>query len=40
MIQKVLKDPLTRATLPKLLSRLMDKRLATHIESRIRRVTY
>ncbi|MEM3437501.1 MAG: hypothetical protein QXP55_03055 [Nitrososphaerales archaeon] len=40
MACKALQDPLTRATIPKLLARLMDKRLTTQIVSRIRRVTY
>jgi len=40
MTRKTLQDPLTRATMPKLLARLMDRRLATHIISRMRRITY
>jgi hypothetical protein len=38
--RKALQDPLTRATMPKLLTKLMDRRLATQIASRMGRVTY
>ena len=40
MGRKALQDPLTRVTLPRLVARLTDRKLATHIMSRMNRITY
>jgi hypothetical protein len=40
MIHKALQDPLTRVTFPRLLTKMMDRRLSAQIASRMGRVTY